>query len=87
MGAHTNKKGLLESSPLGRAVLLAVEHVHRDFKAKAHFGVFGFVPHGMAPRKRENLLDRASRPFITTMGAILGQPARDPHKKSLKSDS
>jgi hypothetical protein len=49
IGALENKKGLLESSPLGRAVLLAVEHVHRDFKAKAHFGVFGFGPHGKAP--------------------------------------
>jgi hypothetical protein len=44
-----NKKGLLESSPSGRAVLLAIEHVHRDFKAKAHFGVFGFGPHSKAP--------------------------------------
>jgi hypothetical protein len=49
IGALRNKKGLLESSPLGRAVLLAIEHVHRDFKAKAHFGVFGFGPHGKAP--------------------------------------
>jgi hypothetical protein len=49
IGALRNKKGLLESSPSGRAVLLAIEHVHRDFKAKAHFGVFGFGPHGKAP--------------------------------------
>jgi hypothetical protein len=43
------KKRLLESSPLGLAVQSASEDVHRDFKAKAHFGVFGFGPHGEAP--------------------------------------
>jgi hypothetical protein len=43
------KKRLLESSPSGLAVLSAIEDVHRDFKAKAHFGVFGFGPHGEAP--------------------------------------
>jgi len=48
-----NKKGLPGSSPLDLAVLLAREHVHRDFKAKAHFGVFGFGPHGKAPYERE----------------------------------
>jgi hypothetical protein len=47
--AVMQKKRLLESSPLGLAVLLAIEDVHRDFKAKAHFGVFGFGPHGEAP--------------------------------------
>jgi hypothetical protein len=45
----TQKKRLLESSPSGLAVLSAIEDVHRDFKAKAHFGVFGFGPHGEAP--------------------------------------
>ena len=43
------KKRLLESSPSGLAVLSAIEDVHRDFKAKAHFGVFVFGPHGEAP--------------------------------------
>jgi len=76
IGALKNKKGLLESSPLIRAVLLAVGDVHRHFKAKAHFGVFGFGPHGKAPYKRVNPPDRASRPLITTMDCILGQPNR-----------
>jgi hypothetical protein len=43
------KKRLLESSPSGLAVLSAIADVHRDFKAKAHFGVFGLGPHGEAP--------------------------------------
>jgi hypothetical protein len=47
--ALMQKKRLLESSPSGLAVLSAIEDVHRDFKAKAHFGVFGFGPHGEAP--------------------------------------
>jgi hypothetical protein len=48
-GAAGNKKGCSKAALSGRAVLLAIEHVHRDFKAKAHFGVFGFGPHGKAP--------------------------------------
>jgi hypothetical protein len=43
------KKGCSKAVLFDRAVLLAVEHVHRDFKAKAHFGVYGFGPHGKAP--------------------------------------
>ena len=31
--------------------LLAVGDVHRDFKAKAHFGEFRFGPHGLAPQE------------------------------------
>jgi len=31
---------------VGLAVRLAIEHVHRYFKAKTHFGVFRFRPHG-----------------------------------------
>jgi len=43
-------KRAANGSPLGYdAMLLAVEHVHRNFKAKTHFGVFGFRPHGIAP--------------------------------------
>jgi hypothetical protein len=47
--AVMQKKRLLESSPSGLAVLSAIADVHRDFKAKAHFGVFGLGPHGEAP--------------------------------------
>jgi hypothetical protein len=49
IGGATQKKGLLESSPSRIAQCSAIENVHRDFKAEAHFGVFGFRPHGEAP--------------------------------------
>jgi hypothetical protein len=43
------KKGCPQAAFSLSARFLAVEHVHRDFKTKAHFGVFGFRPHGKAP--------------------------------------
>jgi hypothetical protein len=42
---RVKKKGLLESSPLFSIASLAIQDVHRDFKAKAHFGVSGLGPH------------------------------------------
>ena len=82
------KKGCSKAALFDRAVLLAVEHVHRDFKAKTHFGVFGFGPHGKAPLYRELIHQivhrgRSSRPWI----AFWVSPSHYPHKKTLKSDS
>ena len=59
---QTQKKGCSEAALRVALCFLAIEHVHCDFKAKAHFGVFGFGPHGKAPL-RVNLLDQASRPL------------------------
>jgi hypothetical protein len=88
IGALRNKKKGCSKAALRVALcFLAIEHVHRDFKAKAHIGVFGFGPHGKAPLREIIHFYRASRPFITTMERILGQPVRHPHKKTLKSDS
>jgi hypothetical protein len=44
------KKGCLTGSPSLKALFfydsrLAIVDVHRDFKAKTHFGEFGFGPH------------------------------------------
>jgi hypothetical protein len=45
------KKGCSEAALRVLPHYLAVEDVHRDFKAKAHFGVLGFGPHGEAPSR------------------------------------
>lgn len=49
IGALKNKKGCSKAALWVALCYSAIEHVHRDFKAKAHFGVFGFGPHGKAP--------------------------------------
>ncbi len=51
---NTKKKGCSKAALLVVLCSLAIEHVHRDFKAKAHIGVFGFGPHSQAPSERVN---------------------------------
>jgi len=46
-----NKRGCLSAAPFHKLIALAVGDVHRYFKAKTHFGVFGFHPHGYSPKK------------------------------------
>jgi hypothetical protein len=46
------KKGCPKAAFFLNSTGLAVGDVHRYFKAKAHFGVFGFGPHGHFPFKQ-----------------------------------
>jgi hypothetical protein len=46
-----NEKGRPKAALFMNTVLLAAGDVHRDFKAKAHFGKFGLGPHGVSPQK------------------------------------
>jgi hypothetical protein len=45
-----NEKGCPKAALFISTLLLAVGDVHRYFKAKTHFGEFGFGPHGVAPQ-------------------------------------
>jgi hypothetical protein len=50
--ATENKKGCRKAAFFAFNRLLAVGDVHRYFKAKTHFGVFGFGPHGSNPHQK-----------------------------------
>jgi hypothetical protein len=49
MTSPGKKKGCPQAALLVKRIQLAVVDVHRDFKAKAHFGEFRLVPHELSP--------------------------------------